>query len=140
MTSDRNVAVFDAASDDAALDAAGDGASTETVSRIAGHIKWFDGTRGCGFLVPEDEDGDILVHFSVLRDHGRRTLPEGVRIECIFTRSGRGRQTTEILSIDLDGCEDYAENIQAATKVGLMKRCGLQQEISNRSPLNSSTA
>ncbi|MEM8695372.1 MAG: cold shock domain-containing protein [Pseudomonadota bacterium] len=110
MTSERNAVAFDAASEDAAHDDAYNGTSEETVARASGTIKWFDGTRGYGFLVPDDDDGDILVHFSVLRDHGRRTLPEGARLECVFADRDRGRQATEILSIDLDGCDDYSEH------------------------------
>ena len=69
--------------------------------RVEGHIKWFDATRGFGFLVSDQVDGDILVHFSVLRDHGRRSLPEGALVECIAERQERGLQARKILSIDL---------------------------------------
>ncbi|MGP1352274.1 MAG: cold-shock protein [Parasphingopyxis sp.] len=108
MASERNVAVFDAASEDVAHDAAYPESAPQSASRATGRVKWFDSTRGYGFLVPDDEGGDILIHFSVLRDHGRRTLPEGALIECVFTQGDRGRQATEILSIDLDECEDVA--------------------------------
>ena len=51
---------------------------------VWGTIKWFDGTRGFGFAVAEDPAiGDVLVHFSVLQPHGRRTLPEGARVEAL---------------------------------------------------------
>jgi CspA family cold shock protein len=70
-------------------------------SRHAGSVKWFDVTRGFGFLVDDDHAGDILIHFSVLQPHGRRSLPEGARIECRAVRRQRGLQATEILSIDL---------------------------------------
>ena len=70
-------------------------------SRHAGAIKWFDVTRGFGFLVDDDQAGDILVHFSVLQPHGRRSLPEGARVECRAVKRQRGLQATEILSIDL---------------------------------------
>jgi cold shock protein len=66
-----------------------------------GHIKWFDATRGFGFLVPDDDGSDILVHFSVLRDHGRRMLPEGTRVSCEVTQGARGLQAHKILSFDL---------------------------------------
>jgi CspA family cold shock protein len=69
--------------------------------RVEGRIKWFDATRGFGFLVSDQIDGDILVHFSVLRDHGRRSLPEGAMIECIAERQDRGLQARKILAIDL---------------------------------------
>ncbi len=69
--------------------------------RCTGRVKWFDATRGFGFLVSEDCDGDILIHFSVLKDHGRRSLPEGATLECIAMLEGRGLQAQKILSIDL---------------------------------------
>ena len=69
--------------------------------QVAGRVKWFDATRGFGFLVSDACDGDVLVHFSVLRDHGRRSLPEGALIECIVEQQDRGFQARRIISIDL---------------------------------------
>lgn len=68
---------------------------------IVGRIKWFDATRGFGFLVSEAVEGDVLVHFSVLRDHGRRALPEGAVVTCVVVRQDRGLQAVRVLSIDL---------------------------------------
>ncbi len=69
---------------------------------IGGVIKWFDVTRGFGFAVADDETvGDILVHFSVLQPHGRRSLPEGARVETLSVQRGRGFQAREIVSIDM---------------------------------------
>src|SRR6185437_2001656 len=68
---------------------------------ITGRVKWFDATRGFGFLVSDDVEGDVLLHFSVLREHGRRSVPEGAVIECIPVRLDRGLQAKRILSIDL---------------------------------------
>ncbi|WP_255454962.1 cold-shock protein [Parasphingopyxis sp. CP4] len=110
MTSERNAVAFRAASDDVAHGESVAVSVAEDHMHAAGTIKWFDGTRGYGFLIPDDEDGDILIHFSVLRDHGRRTLPEGARIECYFVERDRGRQATEILSIDVEGCDNYAHS------------------------------
>jgi CspA family cold shock protein len=73
----------------------------EGESRVAGAVKWFDMTRGFGFMVGDDDAGDVLLHFSVLRDHGRRTLPEGTRVECVASRRERGLQATRVLTIDL---------------------------------------
>jgi CspA family cold shock protein len=66
-----------------------------------GRVKWFDATRGFGFLVSDDCEGDVLIHFSVLKEHGRRSLPEGATIECIAAHQDRGFQARKILSIDL---------------------------------------
>lgn len=67
---------------------------------VSARVKWFDATRGFGFLVSDLVDGDILVHFSVLKEHGRRSLPEGALVECIPMQLERGFQAKRILSID----------------------------------------
>jgi cold shock protein len=71
------------------------------LSAVTGRVKWFDATRGFGFLISDELDGDILIHFSVLREHGRRSVPEGAVIECVPVRLERGLQAKKILSIDL---------------------------------------
>ena len=68
---------------------------------VQGRVKWFDATRGFGFLVSDEFDGDVLVHFSVLREHGRRSLPEGAKCEFVLTKQERGLQAKKIVSIDL---------------------------------------
>ncbi|WP_375398090.1 cold-shock protein [uncultured Sphingomonas sp.] len=75
--------------------------------RHAGVVKWFDVTRGFGFLVADDPAvGDILIHFSVLQPHGRRSLPEGARVECVAVGRERGLQASEIISIDVTTAAD----------------------------------
>ena len=68
---------------------------------VMARVKWFDATRGFGFLISDEIDGDILIHFSVLREHGRRSLPEGAVVECIAARLDRGLQAKKVLSIDI---------------------------------------
>lgn len=68
---------------------------------VTGRIKWFDATRGFGFLVSDDISGDVLVHFSVLREHARRSLPEGAVVTCDVVRQDRGLQAIRVLEIDL---------------------------------------
>jgi len=66
-----------------------------------GSVKWFDATRGFGFIIGDAGEGDILLHFSVLRDHSRRTLPEGTRVVCEVVQRDRGLQARRVLSFDL---------------------------------------
>ncbi len=73
----------------------------EQLQRVTGAVKWFDATRGFGFVAADDEGGDVLVHFSILREHGRRTLPEGARIECFAARRERGLQARRVVTIDV---------------------------------------
>lgn len=69
--------------------------------RLAGVVKWFDPIKGYGFLIPEDGSEDVLIHFSVLRELGRRTLPEGATLGCLVVRRTRGRQALKITMLDL---------------------------------------
>jgi len=78
-----------------------DALSASELPAIVGRVKWFDATRGFGFLVSDDLDGDVLLHFSVLREHGRRSVPEGAVIECVPVRQERGLQAKKVISIDL---------------------------------------
>jgi CspA family cold shock protein len=73
----------------------------EGLTKVCGRMKWFDATRGFGFLVSDQIEGDVLVHFSVLKEHDRRSLPEGAIVECMVAEQGRGLQARRILSIDL---------------------------------------
>jgi CspA family cold shock protein len=73
----------------------------ETLIKLTGTMKWFDATRGFGFLVSDEAKGDILIHFSVLKEHDRRSLPEGAVVECLVAEQERGLQARKILSIDL---------------------------------------
>ena len=68
---------------------------------ITGKVKWFDATRGFGFVVSDDIEGDVLIHFSVLREHGRRSVPEGATITCIPVRLERGLQAKRVIEIDM---------------------------------------
>ena len=73
----------------------------EALIKLTGTMKWFDATRGFGFLVSDQATGDILVHFSVLKEHDRRSLPEGAVVECLVAEQERGLQARRVLSIDL---------------------------------------
>jgi CspA family cold shock protein len=73
----------------------------DDMAPVVGRVKWFDATRGFGFVISDDIEGDILVHFSVLREHGRRSLPEGAVIECVPMQLDRGLQAKKIISIDV---------------------------------------
>jgi cold shock protein len=82
-----------------------------------GHVKWFDATRGFGFVIPNDGSGDILLHFSVLQAHGRRLLPEGTRVECEVIEGRRGLQASAVLSFNLDTATEPDLELRGASRV-----------------------
>lgn len=88
--------------------------------RVEGTVKWFDAVRGYGFVVPNDGSGDVLVHFSTLREVGRRTLPEGATVICTAVARERGRQARRIIELDLStaiGPDPEAAVQRAANRV-----------------------
>jgi cold shock protein len=90
---------------------------------VVGTVKWFDAVKGFGFLHPSDNQGDILLHFSVLRDFGRRSLPEGASMRVAARMRERGRQASRILSLDLStaiGPDPEIALQRAATRVDPM--------------------
>ena len=77
--------------------------SKDHFEEVTGIIKWFDSVKGYGFITPSDgSDGnDILVHFSILKEIGRRSFPEGATIKCLSADRPKGRQAVKILEFDM---------------------------------------
>jgi CspA family cold shock protein len=84
--------------------------------RCAGPVKWFDSTRGFGFAVTDI--GDVLVHFSLLRDHDRRTLPDGAGVVLDAIHTERGWQASKVVSIDLSTATGPDADVRAAERRG----------------------
>lgn len=70
------------------------------VFEVAGSIKWFDVSKGFGFIIPDEDMPDILLHVTCLRRDGFQTAPEGARIVCEVVKRDRGYQAFRVLSID----------------------------------------
>ncbi len=68
---------------------------------MKGHVKWFDSTKGYGFVVVDDNQGDVLLHANVLRNFGRSSVAEGARITMEVQGTERGRQAVEIHDIEV---------------------------------------
>ncbi len=79
---------------------------------IKGRVKWFDTTKGYGFIVTEDDDGDVLLHANVLRNFGRSSIAEGAEIMVEVQGTDRGRQATNILDIEMPEVEEVEEELE----------------------------
>ena len=66
---------------------------------VRGHVKWFDTTKGYGFVVADDGAGDILLHGNVLRVFGFTSVAEGAEIMLQVQVTERGRQAVEVVDI-----------------------------------------
>lgn len=63
--------------------------------RIIGTVKWFNGSKGYGFI--EREGGaDVFVHFSAIQSEGYRNLEEGQRVEFNVEQGAKGPQASNV--------------------------------------------
>ena len=60
------------------------------VFEISGSIKWFDPSKGYGFILPDENLTDILVHVTCLRRAGLQTAYEGARVVCEAVQGPKG--------------------------------------------------
>ena len=65
-------------------------------NKIKGTVKWFNETKGFGFITPEDGSKDIFVHFSAIADSGFKTLNEGQRVEFSIEQGQKGPAAAQV--------------------------------------------
>jgi CspA family cold shock protein len=63
---------------------------------IKGRVKWFNSSKGYGFITREDGEPDVFVHFSAIAGDGYRSLQEGNLVEFEVTQGQKGPQATEV--------------------------------------------
>ena len=66
--------------------------------RVQGTVKWFNATKGYGFIARESGE-DVFVHHSAIQDEGYRTLNEGQRVEFTLERGPNGLQATHVVAL-----------------------------------------
>ena len=67
---------------------------------VKGRVKWFDASKGYGFIVGDEGAGDILLHANVLRNFGQGSVADNAQISVRVQKTTRGHQATEVLSIE----------------------------------------
>jgi cold shock protein len=63
---------------------------------ITGTVKWFNESKGYGFITPSDGSPDVFVHFSVIEGDGFKTLNEGQTVQFEMQRGEKGPQATRV--------------------------------------------
>ena len=63
--------------------------------RITGTVKWFNGSKGFGFIEREEGD-DVFVHYSAIQGDGFRNLDEGQRVEFTVEQGPKGLQAADV--------------------------------------------
>jgi CspA family cold shock protein len=62
-------------------------------------VKWFDPSKGFGFVVADEGGPDILLHANVLRNFGQSSVADGAEVEVMVQETARGMQAVEVLKI-----------------------------------------
>lgn len=63
---------------------------------VQGTVKWFNDSKGYGFISPDDGSPDVFVHHSDIQMEGFRTLTEGQKVEFGITQGEKGPRATEV--------------------------------------------
>ncbi|WP_392565679.1 cold shock domain-containing protein [Utexia brackfieldae] len=69
------------------------------MTKKTGHVKWFNESKGFGFITPADGSKDVFVHFSAISGDGFKTLAEGQQVEFAIQDSPRGPAAAEVVII-----------------------------------------
>jgi cold shock protein len=65
----------------------------------AGTVKWFNATKGFGFIAPDGGGKDVFVHHSAIEGSGYRELTEGQRVEFESEQGAKGPQASQVRSV-----------------------------------------
>ena len=63
-----------------------------------GTVKWFNDSKGFGFITPDDGSEDLFAHFSSIGTSGFKTLKEGQKVTFEVTQGAKGKQASNIQS------------------------------------------
>jgi CspA family cold shock protein len=66
--------------------------------RVTGTVKWFNGSKGYGFIAREDGE-DVFVHYSAIQSEGFRNLEEGQRVEFTIEQGPKGLQAAQVVAL-----------------------------------------
>ena len=89
-----------------------------------GTVKWFNDTKGFGFIIPDDGSAELFAHYSAIQGRGFKSLKEGQKVSFEVTRGPKGLAAGNIIpvrSAGLPGCRGSPGSLHVANR----RRCRL---------------
>jgi CspA family cold shock protein len=68
-------------------------------SLATGRVKWFNDSKGFGFIEGQEEGKDIFVHYSAIQDEGFKTLQEGEEVSFDVVQGPKGPQAANVIRV-----------------------------------------
>lgn len=69
------------------------------MGKTKGQVKWFNESKGFGFITPADGSNDVFVHFSAIQGQGFASLAEGQNVEFNIENSSKGPVATNVTAL-----------------------------------------
>ncbi|XZR53207.1 MAG: cold shock-like protein CspC [Enterobacteriaceae bacterium] len=69
------------------------------MTKMRGQVKWFNESKGFGFITPSDGSKDVFVHFSAIQGSGFKTLAEGQNIEFEIQEGQKGPSAVNVTTL-----------------------------------------
>ena len=95
---------------------------------VSGSIKWFDASKGYGFVEPDGQLPDVLLHVNCLRSGGFMTAPEGARVVCEVVPTPKGLKVLSIHAMDCSTAVNPAA-LPERTRVVVVTESGWESAI-----------
>jgi CspA family cold shock protein len=114
--------------DTRSLDEVNDETAVDVIE-VAGSIKWFDVAKGYGFIVPDNQMPDILLHVTCLRRDGYQTAYEGARVIVEVLDRPRGLQALLILHMEETTAVHPSQMPPSRTHVQVTPTSGIERVI-----------
>jgi CspA family cold shock protein len=96
---------------------------------ISGMIKWFDASKGYGFIVPDSGLPDVLLHVTCLRRGGFQTAYEGARVIVEVLNRSKGLQAFRVISMDESTAIHPPQVTTARTHTQVVPTSGLERAV-----------